>query len=101
MRRNTWRIQTGNPTQALENRTLLATGTVSGNVDDGISILGNYDSYTKGSKVFIDLNKNGSLNAGEPFGLTDDNGYFQIDAVPTGVWPIRFKGPTSTWKQIY
>jgi Ca2+-binding RTX toxin-like protein len=51
------------------------------------------DGYVAGAKVYIDANNNGTLDAGEPFAITDANGDYTLISPFTG--PIRAFGGTN------
>ncbi|TXH39530.1 MAG: cytochrome c [Burkholderiaceae bacterium] len=42
------------------------------------------DGYLKGATVFLDVNGNGSFDAGEPSALTDDSGRYVLDTSSVG-----------------
>ena len=39
--------------------------------------------------VFVDMNNNGTLDAGEPSATTDENGYWNIGGLPDGSYTVR------------
>jgi hypothetical protein len=49
------------------------------------------DGYIVGATVFFDANRNGNLDPGEPFTLTDDQGRFNLD-IPLGRFDLNRNG---------
>ena len=47
-----------------------------------------------GDTVFVDLNRNGRLDANEPWAVTDGNGDYDIADVPAGNYPVIDTGGT-------
>lgn len=50
----------------------------SGNIVSGVVI----DGYLSNAKVFLDINKNGAFDSGEPSTTTDSNGKYSLAATP-------------------
>ena len=80
-----------------------ADNTVSGTVfidDNGNAELDATEVGQSGVTVFLDLNRNGVLGAGEPSQITDSNGQYRFENAPEGdylVWqnvPIGFEPST-------
>ena len=50
----------------------------SGNIVSGVVV----DGYLSNAKVFLDINKNGAFDSGEPSSTTDSNGKYSLAATP-------------------
>ena len=75
---------------SLEPRRLLAavTATVFNDVD-GNGLRGASEAAIAGVKVFVDVNSNGKLDAGEPSGVTSATGSVAIAGLKAGSYKIR------------
>ncbi|MEO1529948.1 MAG: carboxypeptidase-like regulatory domain-containing protein, partial [Planctomycetota bacterium] len=90
--------------EALEYRRVL---TISGFQFIDADLDGEFDSGESplpGVVVYIDANDNGRRDGGEPFGVSDASGAYQINNVPTGsnwvqrVWPMGYKPTTAPFE---
>lgn len=61
-----------------------SSGTTAGPASTSLSGTA-VDGYLKGATVFLDVNGNGSIDAGEPSTLTDDAGHYVLDTAGVGV----------------
>ncbi len=71
---------------------------------DGLWNTSNDDEITNepgiaGWTIYLDLNNNGALDDGEPYTLTDENGFYSFTGLATGTYYVREVLP-STWTQI-
>ncbi|MDW7658532.1 MAG: SdrD B-like domain-containing protein, partial [Bacillota bacterium] len=53
-----------------------------------------------GWTIFVDLNGNGSLDAGEPSAVTGSDGYYQIQNIPQGTYRV-YEVQQTGWHQSY
>ncbi|QOV89384.1 tandem-95 repeat protein [Humisphaera borealis] len=77
--------------ELLEGRALLS-GDVAGTVYDDVNndgIKNNGENGLPGWTVFVDVNRNGGLDAGEPAGVTNKDGDYLITSTYLGVRSIR------------
>jgi VCBS repeat-containing protein len=71
--------------------TVNQVGTISGTVWDDLTASGTRvlaDPGLGGRTVFVDLNHNGTLDAGEPSAITAADGTYTITAVPPGTYSV-------------
>jgi hypothetical protein len=87
--------------EALEGRRLL-TGAVSGYLYNDVNVNGQWDSadVPVGGQVFVDYDRDGALDPGEPQAQSTLANGFRIDGVTPGTWPVRQNLP-SNWVQTF
>lgn len=77
--------------ESLESRKLLS-GTITGLVYQDIGGVGHYaagDPPLAGWTVYLDLNHNGALDAGEPSAVSDASGRYTLSDVAAGPYDVR------------
>jgi hypothetical protein len=47
----------------------------------------------EGWTIYVDINDNGQYDLGEPFDVTDADGYYEIDNITAGTYKVREKAP--------
>ncbi|MBN2577727.1 MAG: choice-of-anchor D domain-containing protein [Pirellulales bacterium] len=68
-----------------------AFGTISGSKWNDLDGEGDWDleeSGLAGWTIYVDWNKNGELDEGEPFGVTDESGHYTITGLPEGTFTV-------------
>jgi protocatechuate 3,4-dioxygenase beta subunit len=84
----------------LKPTTPVVTGSIAGNVwndANGSQVRDGGEGNLAGRKMFIDLNKNGVLDANEPTTLTDASGNFKFSNLAAGTYRLREAMP-SGWR---
>ncbi|OYP35160.1 dockerin type I domain-containing protein [Rhodopirellula sp. MGV] len=83
--------------ETLGQRRVLAviTGTIFNDADGSMRAEPS-EQRLESRLAFLDANDNGSLDAGEAYQLTDQNGNYQFDGVESGIHPVRLFGNSQT-----
>ena len=90
----------GNTTTAVANGVATVkskTGSIQGHVYQDLTGNGmtSDDTGLAGITVYIDANKNGSLNSGDPTAVTDANGMYTFSGLVAGTYVVRENLPSS------
>lgn len=85
--------------EPLERRVLFA-GSIQGYIWNDVNANGVWDApdtRALGWTVYLDLNNDGKLDAGDPTAVTDTLGSYAFNNLPAGPFTVRYVAPDSTW----
>jgi uncharacterized delta-60 repeat protein len=83
----------------IQNDDTASLGTITGTAfadTNGNGVHDGGDSALAGETVYLDLNQNGKLDAGEPTATTDSNGNYTFSNVPPGTYTVGQAAPTGS-----